>query len=392
MRRSPWIFIFVTIFLDLLGYGMVVPLLPFYVQSMAGGALLAGSLGSLYALMQLFSGPVLGALSDRVGRRPVLLGCLLGTALAFGLLGSAQSLGMLFLAVALDGVTGGNLTTAHAYIADMTRPEQRARALGIAGAALGLGLMAGPALGGLLSGSGLALPAYGAAGVALLNLLFGLRALPESLPPEKRALALEWGKLNPLAQLGGIGRLGADLGLLAAVFALNLSFAGLQTNFPLFSQARFGWDGLRNGIFFGFVGVCAVLTQGVLFQWAQRRAGERRLALGGLALLAAGLAGTALAPLDGLLYASVGLAALGSGLAIPALSGLISAQVPAAAQGRLMGGLQALLSLTAIGGPALAGVLFERVGTAAPYWMGALLAGLALWLAGRALQQRPQAA
>jgi DHA1 family tetracycline resistance protein-like MFS transporter len=140
--------------MDMLGYGMIVPLLPFYVQQQAGGAVLAGLLGSLYALMQLLSGPVLGALSDRYGRRPVLLACLLGTGLAFILLGLAQSMGMIFLAVLLDGVTGGNLTTAYAYIADVTLPEERARGLGMVGAAFGLGMIGGPALGGLLRAPG----------------------------------------------------------------------------------------------------------------------------------------------------------------------------------------------------------------------------------------------
>ncbi|MBL8056875.1 MAG: MFS transporter [Anaerolineales bacterium] len=389
MKRSPLIFIFVTVFVDLLGYGMMVPLLPFFVQRQAGGAAAAGLLSSLYAGVQLFSGPVLGALSDRYGRRPVLLGCLLGTALAYLVTGLAESLPVLFLAVALDGLTGGNLTTAYAYIADVTAPEERARGMSLVGAAFGLGLMAGPALGGLLSGFGLSVPAFTAALIALANVLFGLFALPESLPPERRTRTPAGQLLNPFGQLAGLFRIANLRGLLAALFTLNLAFAGLQANFPLFSQARFGWDSVRNGVFYAFVGVCAVLIQGGLFGRLQPIFGERRLARAGLVLMALGLAGLALAPLDWLLYPAVAVVALGTGTSIPSLTGLVSGRMSASEQGRLMGGNQTLLSLTSILGPALAGVSFERLGPAAPYWLGAGLAAAALAIAAAALREAP---
>lgn len=378
--------IFLTVFLDLMSYGIVLPLLPFYVQSQQGGAAAAGLLGSLYALMQLFSGPVLGALSDRYGRRPVLLGCMLGTAAAYLVLGSAASLAAIYLAVMMDGITGGNLTTAYAYIADITTPQQRARGMGMVGAAFGLGLMSGPALGGLLSRSGLALPAYAAAGVALVNILIGLIFLPESLPPERRSRAAEGSPLNFVTQLRGLFVIARIRLLLAALFVLNLAFSGLQTNFPLFSQARFGWDSLQNGLFFAYVGVCAVLIQGVLYGWLQPRVGERRLALLGLGLMAASLAGMAAARQGWQLFPLVAGVALGSGMSIPSLSGLASQQVEAGSQGRLMGGMQALLSLTNIFGPTLAGLAFERVSSEAPYWLGGLLAAAALGIAAAAFR------
>src|SRR3990172_798969 len=153
-RKPSLLFIFITVFVDLLGYGMMVALLPFYVQKQQGGAAFVGSLGALYALMHLLSGPILGGLSDRYGRRPVLLISLLGTSLAYLLLGAADSLGGIYLAIMLDGITGGNLTTAYAYIADVTSREERSRGMGLVGAAFGLGLMAGPVLGGLLSAYG----------------------------------------------------------------------------------------------------------------------------------------------------------------------------------------------------------------------------------------------
>ena len=165
-RKPSLLFIFITVFVDLLGYGMMVPLLPFYVQKQQGGAAIVGSLGSLYALMQLLSGPILGGLSDRYGRRPVLLTSLLGTSLAYLLLGAADSLSGIYLAIMLDGITGGNLTTAYAYIADVTSREERSRGMGLVGAAFGLGLMAGPVLGGLLSAYGLGVPAFAASAIA----------------------------------------------------------------------------------------------------------------------------------------------------------------------------------------------------------------------------------
>lgn len=385
-RPSPLFLIFVTVFVDLLSYGIIIPLLPFYVQSQDGGAVVVGSLGSLYTLMQLFSGPVLGALSDRHGRRPVLLACLAGTSIAYLVLGLAGSLTMIFIAIMLDGITGGNLTTAYAYIADSTSPKERSRGMGLVGAAFGLGVMVGPALGGLLSRYGLQVPAFVASAIALANVVFCLLVLPESLPPERRTAMTSWRALNSFTQLSNLFTIAPIRLLLATIFTLNLAFSGLQTNFPLYSQARFGWNATQNGIFFAYVGVCAVLVQGVLFRLIQPRLGEKRLAIGGLALMALGLAGMAAARQAWLLYPLVGMVALGSGLSIPALTGLTSSRVEAGAQGRLMGGMQGLLSLTMIIGPAMAGLFFEFIGTSAPYWLGSLLSGAALALAWASLR------
>lgn len=377
-RRSPLIFIFITVFIDLMGYGMVIPLLPFFVQRQAAGATAAGALGSLYALMQLIAGPILGALSDRYGRRPVLLLCLLGTATGYLILGLADSLPLIFIAIMIDGITGGNLSTAYAYIADVTTKENRSRGMGLVGAAFGLGLMAGPAIGGLLSAYGLSTPAFFACVLTLSNVVFGFFVLPESLPPEKRMPMDTWRALNWLTQLSVVFRLATIRWLLLATFALNLAFAGLQTNFPLFSQARFGWDATRNGIFFAFVGVCAVVVQGILYGWLQPRVGEKRLAIIGLLLMALSLAAVAIAPTDGLMYPIVALGALGSGTSIPSITGLISQRVSSGEQGRLMGGTQVVLNLALICGPIIAGLSFERVDIAAPYWLGSMFAVSAL--------------
>ena len=376
-RPSPLAFLFITVFVDMLGYGLVIPLLPFYAREHAAGAALVGLLGSLYAAMQFVGGPFLGGLSDRTGRRPVLILCLLGASFAYLLLGLAQTLSLLFAAVVLAGGASGTLATAQAYIADSTSVERRARGLGLIGAAFGLGLMAGPVLSGLLSLYSLGAPAFAASALALGNAAFGFLILPESLTPERRT-PTPLRRLNPLSQLRGVLGMGGIRALLLVVFLLNLSFAGLLINFPLFSNARFGWDASTNAFFFAFVGVCAVLTQGVLIGSLQPRFGEERLLLGGLSLMALDLGLMAVVPFGPLLYPVVGMLAIGVGLAIPALTALISRRVSGREQGKVMGGLQAEISLTLIIGPVISGLAFERLGVAAPYWIGALLAALAL--------------
>ena len=367
------IFIFITIFVDLLGYGIMLPLLPFYVRAQDGGATIAGALSSLYASAQLFAGPVLGALSDRFGRRPVLLVCLLGTSLGYLLLGLANSLPLIFLAVLIDGLTGGNLTTAYAYIADVTTPENRARGMGMVGAAFGLGLMAGPALGGLLSKYGLFVPALTASAIALSNVIFGYFVLPESLPLERREIKPFSQMFNWVNQVAGLFRQASIQKFLLALFLLNLAFAGLQANFPLYSNQRFQWTPTQNSYFYLYVGICAVFIQGFLFGKLQPRFGERKLALFGLACMVIGLAGMALAPEAWMLFPSVTVVALGTGTSIPSLTALVSLRVLESGQGRLMGGTQTLLSLTNIIGPTLAGLTFELIAFSAPYFLGSLL-------------------
>lgn len=374
-RGSPLLIIFLCVLVDMVGYGMVVPLLPFMVRERSDSALLVGLLSSLYALLQLLVAPMLGALSDRIGRRPVLIGAVLASGGAYALLGLAASLGalpLIFLAVAIGGAAGASIPTAQAYIADSTPPAERASGLGLIGAAFGLGLMLGPASGGLLSVYGLGVPPLLAAGLALLNGLFALRFLPESLPAERRLRT----PLRPAAvarQIAEAASVHVVRPLLLAIFLLNMAFAGLQSNFPLFSSVRFGWDPLANGVFFAFVGVCAVVTQGVLLGRLQH-VGEARLVIGGLGLMALSLGATALAPVGWLLYPLVGLMALGTGLAVPSITSLVSRLAGEGRQGVVMGGMQTVLSLTLVLGPALAGLLFDAFGPVAPYLSGGLLA------------------
>jgi MFS family permease len=382
--RATLAFLFITVFVDLLGYGMIVPLLPFYAQEFSGGAAFAGFLRALYAGLQFAAGPVLGALSDRFGRRPVLLLCLLGTAGSYVLLGAAQSVEWLIIAIALDGLTGANLTTAQAYLADRTTAQERTRGFGLMGAAIGLGMMAGPALGGLLSVYGLGVPAFVAAAIAFSNVVLGVFALPESLPRAQRA-PTSIAMLNPLANLGWLARLASLRALILAVFVLNLIFNGLQTAFPLYTQWRFGWEAQLNGYLFAFMAVCGVIAQGGLVLRLQPRLGERRLAFAGLGLMTPAIFLVGLAGAGWMLYPLVGLAALGSGLITPPLSGVITQRVAANEQGRVIGGLHALHAAAMIAGPLLAGAAFDSLGPPSLPWLGGGLAVVALLLAWRGL-------
>lgn len=380
MKRSLN-FIFITVFVDMLGYSMILPLLPFFVQAQGGDAALAGGLQALYAFLQLFSGPILGSLSDRYGRKPILIACLFGTAMAYTMFGLANTILILFLAVLLDGLTGNNLSTSFTYVADITTSDERSRGMGTVSAAFGLGLMAGPALGGLLSDYGLFVPAFVAAGIAFANTIYGIFVLPESLPPERRSQHKP--TLNFISQLQVVFHIHNIRLLLLSVFFLNFAFAGLQTNFPLFSNARFDWDARQNGILFAFVGTVSVFVQGFLFGRLQPKLGEARLSILGLVCLSFGMAGIALAPQPWMIYPIVALAAFGSSISIPAIAGMISNRVPSNEQGRLMAGNQVLFSLTAIFGPAVAGITFEQIGISAPYWIGCALALIALYFAFR---------
>jgi MFS family permease len=375
------LFIFITVFVDLLSYGIMLPLLPFFVQAQDGGAVIAGMLSSFYAFTQLFTGPIIGSLSDRFGRRPVLLICLCGTALGYLILGLANSLPLLFLAVLIDGLTGGNLTTVYAYIADVTNSENRAKGMSLVGAAFGLGLMAGPAIGGFLSQYGLYFPAFIACGIALANAAFGFFVLPESLPLEKRINKPISESFNWIKQFTGLFQQVNIQKLLISMFLLNLAFAGLQSNFPLYSNFRFQWNPTQNGYFYLYVGVCAVFIQGFLFGKLQPRFGEKRLTIFGLTLMSIGLAFMAFAPQAWMLFPAVTIVALGTGTSIPSLTALVSLRVSESEQGRLMGGTQTLLALTNIFGPIIAGVSFELINFSSPYWIGSLFALSALGIA-----------
>ncbi len=401
-QRSPMLFLFLTVLIDLLGVGIVLPLMPYYAKIVEQSsvpwladnrAMVVGALTASFALMQFLCAPLLGALSDRFGRRPVLLISLLGTGVSyivFGLadrllfLGVEPVLAMLFLARILDGVTGANISTAQAYVADVTPPDQRAKGMGMIGAAFGLGFMIGPALGGLLSTISLATPAFVAAGLALANVVFGYFNLPESLPPERRQHTAP-GAINPVGRLSGMLRRPALRPLLLGVFLLNLAFASLQSNFAVFSDVRFGFGPLDNALVFALVGLLAVLMQGVLIRRLVLAFGEVRLAIAGMALMAVAFVAVAFVPQAWMLYPVIGAMSIGSGMATPSLTSLISRRVASHEQGATLGGTQALTSLTMIAGPIFAGITFDAINAGAPYYLGGMLIAVAALLVGSAL-------
>ncbi len=362
-----------SVLVDMLGYGLIMPLLPFIVQAWSGDATTVGLLGSLYAGMQLLVAPILGALSDRIGRRPVLLLCLFGSALAYAGMGLAWSLPSLAVAIALSGAAGSSMPVAQAYITDVTTPAERARGLGLLGAAFGLGLIGGAVMGGLLSRYGLAVPPLLASAIALLNAIYAAVALPESLPPgQRRNAPLRAPRI--IAPIVGALRLPSARPLLIAVFLLNVAFAGLQSNVALFTLIRFGWGPEQNAALFAFVGLCAAFAQSILLGRLQPLLGEQGLAIGGLGLmaLAFGLIGLAQNTAWTLFPLAASLAC-GMGLAVPAITSLITQRAGGGQQGAVLGGMQALISFALLVGPASFGFVFDRIGADAPYLGGGLL-------------------
>lgn len=389
-QRGALSAIFLIVFLDLMGAGILVPVIPFVVKPYRSDALTVGLLALAFSAAQFAAAPLLGAWSDRRGRRPVLLACLGGTAASYFLFGAAWSLAVLFAARLMSGFAGGSITTAQAYIADISEPRDRAKNFGLIGAAFGLGFILGPAMGGALSRISLSAPAYASGVLSLLTLAVAAVTVKETLPPERRrAHSIRWRDLDPLAQIGGaLGRV-EFRELMLGTFALNFAMAGLQTNFPVFTHARFGLDASGNAVLFSFLGLMAAFTQGYLLRRLTRRASEAALAVWGACLFAAGFAVAAAAHAVWLLYVSVALTALGYGLAGPALTGLISRRAGAGEQGALLGTAQSASSLTRVAGPVWAGAVFDHVSDGAPYWSGALFSLVAGYWAYHATHIRP---
>jgi DHA1 family tetracycline resistance protein-like MFS transporter len=381
-QRRTLGFVFLTVFLDLLGAGILIPIMPYLVRQFRTDAFTVGMLSVAFSAAQFVAAPVLGALSDRVGRRPVLIFSILGSAFGYFLFGWAGSLWVMFLARVIDGATGGNISTAMAAIADTSAPEDRAKNFGLIGMAFGLGFIIGPALGGVLSKISLQAPAYGAGCIALLTATFGYFYFPETLPKERRRAGLvTMGEANPLQTLAtALGR--AEIRMfLIALFFLNFAFAGLQTNFSNYTLERFQFGPDDNAWVFAFIGLLAALLQGVVVRRLLPVMGERRMAILGFILFIAGFLVVAGAP--GAVWLFPGLAAIaaGSSFTNPTLNAFISQRSPATEQGSILGTTQSVLSLTRVAGPAWAGLVFDRFGAASPYWTGAAFIALAMLLA-----------
>ena len=388
-RKAAMIFILITVFIDVLGIGIIIPILPELIKDFAGGSTaLAGRwfgvLAASYALAQFIFAPVLGSLSDRVGRRPVILIALFGLGVDYVIMGFAPTLGWLFVGRLLAGVMGASITTANAYIADVSKPENRARNFGLIGVSFGLGFIFGPALGGILGGIDLRLPFFVSAGLALVNWLYGFFVLPESLPPEKRD-AFSWKKANPIGSLVVLGSYPLVAGLTAVFVFVVLAQRGLETVWVLYTGHKFGWDEQATGLSLALVGMMAAIVQGGLVQPIVKRLGERRAILYGLVIAVITYLGYGLATAGWMLLAFIIFGSIG-GVAGPAIQSLVAGAVPSEDQGKVQGGIQSLMSLTSIVAPLIftTGLFsyftspsapFELPG--APFLLGAVMYALA---------------
>ena len=363
MKRTPGLaFIFVTLLIDVLGVGLIIPILPKFVATLSGRGLSVGArdyglLLGLYGLMQFGFAPVLGALSDRYGRRPVLLVALGMTGVEYVIQAMAPTLTWLYIGRILAGITGASFTTASAYIADVSPSDKRAQNFGLIGAAFGVGFIAGPALGGLLGSLGPRVPFWAAAGLSFINLLYGALILPESLRPENRR-PFAWREANPVGILTVLGRYPVVKGMAWSLVASNLAVQALQSTWVLLMTSRFGWGPRQNGLSLAVVGVVALIFQVGLARVLLPKLGERRTVLIGLTVGAAEYLAYALADKPWMIYAIMFAGGL-SYLSGQATQGLLSRQVGDDAQGALQGALTSLASLTGIVGPVVTTMLFS---------------------------------
>jgi len=382
--------LFLTVFIDLLGFGLVIPFLPGMARRLGASDFVATMPGAVYSVMQFLFIPIWGRLSDRVGRRPVLLWSIAATAVGMAFLGVAGTLPMLLAARVFSGIATANLAVAQAYIADVTPPEQRARGMGVViGSAFGLGFTLGPFIGGELSrfpvfGREGALPSFVAAGLAIVNFLLALRTLPESLPPERRgqqvrrAAPIDLAAFRAAVSVPGVGA------AVAINFAMVLWFAGMEQTFRLFTADGFGMSDAATGHIFAIVGIVGVIVQAGLVRRLVPRFGEAHLVQWGLAIQAAAFALLGLSPSFGgarvvVLYMSAGLIALGNGLTTPSISAFASRRATATTQGLTLGALQSAAALARAAGPLVGGALYAAVDPRAPYLIGAVgLAAAAL--------------
>jgi DHA1 family tetracycline resistance protein-like MFS transporter len=374
MQNRSLTTVFVIVFIDLLGFSLILPLLPYYAETFGATPTVVGLLVASYAAAQLLGAPLLGRLSDRYGRRPVLLLSIFGTFLGFLLLGFARSLWVLFASRILDGLTGGNISVAQAYITDVTDEKSRARGLGLIGAAFGLGFIIGPAVGGALSIYGYALPAFAAAGLAFLNLIAVFTWLPESLTEVRRAELAQHPRpaftFRALWQALNRPRVGP---LLHVRFFFGLAFAIFQTIFALYAQYRLGLEANQTGYVLAYVGLLSVLVQGVAIGWLAIHISERYLIFSAVVLMAFSLLAWAFVPsLLALLVLLAPLALAGGTLNTILSSALTKAVYPEEVGGTL-GLSTSLESLTRVIAPSVGGVLLGRLGTAAPGVFGALI-------------------
>ena len=370
-RQAAMIFILITLFIDILGIGIIIPILPELIKDFVGGdtavaGRYVGVISAVYALMQFFFAPILGALSDRFGRRPVILVSLFGLGVDYLIQGFAPSIWWLFLGRALAGVMGASFTTANAYVADVSDAKTRAQNFGLVGVAFGMGFIFGPAMGGLLGSVDIRLPFFVAAALSLVNWLYGFFVLPESLPVESRS-SFEWSKANAWSSIANLRLYPLVAGLAVSLVFVFLAQRGMENSWVLFTGYRFGWDARANGLALGLVGVMAAFVQGFLIRLVIPRLGERRAILVGLSISTVSFLAYGLANQGWMMLAIIVLGSLG-GIAGPAIQGMVAGSVSPSDQGKVQGALTSLMSLTSIFAPLIftAGLFSFFTSEAAP--------------------------
>lgn len=399
-RHAAVIFIFITVVLDVLALGIIVPVLPALVVEFLGGdtaraAETYGLFATTWAFMQFVASPVLGSFSDRFGRRPIILLSIAGLGLDYIFMALAPSIGWLFVGRLISGVTSAGFATAAAYIADVTPPDQRAKSFGLIGAAFGLGFVLGPALGGLLGTYSPRLPFWVSAALCLANALYGVFVLPESLPPERRS-HFSWARANPVGSLRLLRSHPELFGLASVTFLYYVAHEVLPSTFVLYTGYRYGWNSATVGLTLALVGVCTAIVSGGLVGPIVARIGERRAALTGLAFGAAAFALYGLAPTGSLFLAGIPVMALW-GLYGPSSQGIMSKRVSPKEQGQLQGAVMGLRGLSGLISPFIFTFTFATfIGAradlhlpGAPFLLASLLLVVAFVLAFRVTSRSP---
>lgn len=387
VRRAATVFIFVTVLIDVMAFGLIIPVLPHLIENFLGGdvsraAVWYGFFSTAYMTMQFFFTPVQGALSDRFGRRPVILLSNLGLGLDFLLMALVNTLPLLFIGRIVSGITAASFSTSFAYVADVTPPEKRAASFGMLGMAFGIGFVIAPAIGGFLGAIDLRLPFWVAVAMCLTNFLYGYFVLPESLPPEKRSARFEWAHANPLGSLKLLRRYPQVFGLVGVLFLIALAHMVYPTTFVLYADYRFGWGPQMVGYTLALVGVLSIIVQGGLIKKIVGALGERNALMFGLACGVLGFMLYALAPTGYWFWAAMPVAALW-GIANPAAQALVSHQVDPREQGRLQGAIASLSAIAGIIAPTLFTRLLALVTDAHEHgiWAGAIFMLAAAMLA-----------
>jgi MFS transporter, DHA1 family, tetracycline resistance protein len=373
-RRAALLVLFLTVAIDLLGFGIVIPFLPLYAQRMDVGAFGIGLVFSIYSMMQLLFAPVLGRISDHVGRRPIIMLGLLGSAVSYTIYGFASSFPLLLFSRAVHGACAATVSTAQAYVADTTDESNRAHGMGMIGAAFGLGFVLGPALGGLLGHASLRTPVFFAAGLTFANLIFAAVRLPESHPPDPRA-RLDFARLaDPIIGLPRQLLRHHLTELFTIAFLATFAMAAFEATFAIMVFARFGYGPSGVGGLLAYAGLLQALVQGYLLGKVVKRTGELTLIRGGLIALAIGLAPMASVSSPAILFVLLAMVAIGYGFASPSVASLISKRTERRLQGEVLGINQSALSLARIFGPIAAGFAYQNFGPSAAYIGAALVA------------------